>query len=32
VGKNVPTSRQEIIEVKIPPYEDYTAVELYETV
>lgn len=32
VGKNVPTSRQEIIEVKIPPFEDYTAVELYETV
>ena len=30
VGKNVPTSRQEIIEVKIPPFEDYTAVELYE--
>lgn len=32
VGKNVPTSRQEIIEVKIPPFEDYTAVELFETV
>ena len=30
VGKNVPTSRQEIIEVKIPPFEDYTAVELFE--
>ena len=32
VGKNVPTSRQEIIEVKIPPFEDYTAVELFELV
>ena len=30
VGKNVPTSRQEIIHVKIPPFENYTAVELYE--
>ena len=32
VGKNVPTSRSEIICVRIPPYEDYTAVELFETV
>ena len=32
VGKSVPTSRQEIIEVKIPPFEDYTAVELFELV
>ncbi len=32
VGKNVPTSRSEIIAVKIPPYDDTTAAELYETV
>lgn len=30
VGKNVPTSRSEVIQVKIPPYEEYLAVELYE--
>jgi len=30
VGKNVPTSKSEIIAVKIPPYDDITAVELYE--
>ena len=30
VGKNVPTSRSESIKVKIPPYDDYIAVELYE--
>ena len=30
VGKNVPTSRNERISVKIPPFEDITAVELYE--
>ena len=32
VGKNVPTSRSEIICVRIPPYENYTAVELFESV
>ena len=31
VGKNVPTSRSEMIMVKIPPYDDYIAVELYGT-
>ncbi len=31
VGKNVPTSRNELISVKIPPYEDETCVELHET-
>ena len=31
VGKNVPTSRNEMIMVKIPPYDDYIAVELYGT-
>ena len=30
VGKNVPTSRSEMIMVKIPPYDDHIAVELYE--
>ena len=30
VGKNVPTSRSEFIKVKIPPFEDYTAVELFD--
>ena len=30
VGKNVPTSKNEIIAVKIPPYDDVTAVEIYE--
>ena len=30
VGKNVPTARTELIKVRIPPYEDYTAVELYD--
>ena len=29
VGKNVPTSRDERISVKIPPVDDITAVELY---
>ena len=30
VGKNVPTSKSEFISVKIPPYDDICAVELYE--
>lgn len=30
VGKNVPTSKSERISVKIPPYDDITAVELYD--
>ena len=30
VGKNVPTSKSEIIAVKIPPYDDETVAELYE--
>lgn len=30
VGKNVPTSKQEFIAVKIPPFDSETAVELYE--
>ena len=30
IGKNVPTSRQELISVCIPPYDDRTCVELYE--
>ena len=30
VGKNVPTARSEVIRVKVPPFEDYTAVELFE--
>ena len=31
VGKNVPTSQSERISVKIPPFDDKTAVELYES-
>lgn len=30
VGKNIPTSKSELIAVKIPPYDDITAAELYE--
>ena len=30
VGKNVPTSKSEIIAVKIPPFDDITSAELYE--
>lgn len=30
VGKNVPTSKNEIIKVKIPPYDETCAVEIYE--
>ena len=30
VGKNIPTSKSEVIAVKIPPYDDNTAAELYE--
>ena len=30
VGKNVPTSRSELIAVRIPPFDNTTAVELYE--
>lgn len=30
IGKNVPTSKSERIAVRIPPYDDITAVELYE--
>ncbi len=30
VGKNVPTSKSELIKVKIPPFDEETAVELYE--
>ena len=30
VGKNVPTSKNAVIAVKIPPYDDMTAAELYE--
>ena len=30
VGKNSPTSKSEVIAVKIPPYDDITAAELYE--
>ena len=30
VGKNVPTSRSEFIMVKMPPYDEYIAMELYE--
>lgn len=29
VGKNVPTSKSEHIEVKMPPFEDAAAVELH---
>ncbi len=31
VGKNVPTSKTERIHVRIPPYDDSIAVELYES-
>ena len=31
VGKNVPTSKQEFIAVKIPPFDEETVVELYES-
>lgn len=30
VGKNVPTAKTEFISVKIPPYDDICAVEIYE--
>jgi pyrimidine operon attenuation protein/uracil phosphoribosyltransferase len=30
VGKNVPTAKSEFISVKIPPYDDVCAVEIYE--
>lgn len=30
VGKNIPTSKSEFIAVKIPPYDDVCAVEIYE--
>ncbi len=30
VGKNVPTAKSEFISVKIPPYDDISAVEIYE--
>lgn len=30
VGKNVPTAKSEVIAVKIPPFDDITAAELYE--
>ena len=30
VGKNIPTSKSEVIAVKIPPYDAITAAELYE--
>ena len=30
VGKNVPTSRQEMVYVKLPPFESETSVEIYE--
>lgn len=30
VGKNIPSSKSEVIAVKIPPYDDITAAELYE--
>ncbi|MBQ3817028.1 MAG: bifunctional pyr operon transcriptional regulator/uracil phosphoribosyltransferase PyrR [Clostridia bacterium] len=32
VGKNVPTSKNEFIAVKIPPFDEETAVKLYEGV
>ena len=31
VGKNVPTGRNEYISVRIPPFDENTAVEIYET-
>ncbi len=30
VGKNVPTSKNERIAVRIPPYDETTSVELYD--
>ena len=30
VGKNIPTSRHEVVEVLIPPYDDSCGVKLYE--
>lgn len=30
VGKNIPTSRQEVVEVLIPPYDDSCCVKLHE--
>lgn len=30
IGKNVPTSKSELISVCVPPYDDKTCVELYE--
>ena len=30
VGKNVPTSRSEVIKVKIPPFEENISVEIWE--
>ncbi len=32
VGKNIPTSKSEFIAVKIPPYDEVCAVEIYERV
>jgi len=32
VGKNIPTSKSELIMVSVPEYDGKTAVELYETV
>lgn len=32
VGKNVPTSKSEFISVKIPPYDQVSAVEIYEKI
>ncbi len=32
VGKNIPTSKNELISLKIPPYDEICAVELYEKV
>ncbi len=32
VGKNIPTSKNEVISVKMPPYDEACAVELYEKV
>ncbi|MEE0639410.1 MAG: bifunctional pyr operon transcriptional regulator/uracil phosphoribosyltransferase, partial [Acutalibacteraceae bacterium] len=29
VGKNVPTSRSEVVVVKIPPFDDETSVSIY---
>lgn len=30
VGKNVPTSREEVVSVNIPPYDDTVGVDIYE--